>query len=240
MLNVKTNRKSLIITVFVHFIIFAALYTIPFFIGHYLFPGLNIEWLHFPIERWLVWVVPALILIKIFEKELYISLKDMFTHRVKLKTFLWCFLPVLLYLVCSVIMAKCFGITWGGKPIREFSGVQECLSVFAENSWGALVTPAIPEEIVFRAWLLNAFLGHATTGKQKIIAIILSNTLFAVVHLPTYIFVFKYSLVQILISCVAVFVIGSVFGIMFMRSKNIILPIFIHCLWDTFEFTFFC
>ena len=239
MFKFKVDRKHLIITVFLHFIIFTALYTIPFIIGHYLFPALSIEGLHFPLERWLVWVIPALFLIKIFEKELYISLKDMFTHKVKLKTFLWCFLPVLLYLVGGLILAKYFGIIWGSKSFREFSSVQDCFSKFAENSWWALVTPAIPEEMIFRAWILNAFLGHATTKKQKITAIIISNILFASIHLPVYIFAYKYSIIQILTNCVYVFLLGSIFSTMFLKSKNIILPIFIHWLWDAFAFTFY-
>ncbi len=239
MINIKTSRKSLITTVFIHFFIFAALYTLPFFLGHNLFPALSIKELHFPIERWLVWVIPALILIKVFEKEIYISLNDMFTHKVKLKTFLWCFLPVLFYLVCGIISAKYFGITWSVRPLREFSSIQDCSFVFAENSWYALVTPAIPEEMVFRAWALNAFLGNTPTRKQKIIAIILSNILFVAIHLPVYIFVYKYPLINALASFVSIFVVGSIFSIMFLKSKNIILPIFIHCLWDTFAFTFF-
>lgn len=126
MFNIRTSRKSLITTVFIHFFIFMALYTIPFFIGHYLFPVLSIEWFPFPVERWLIWVVPTLILIKVFEKEFYISLNDMFARKVKLKTFLWCFLPVLLYLVCGIILAKYFVITWSVRSLREFSSVQDC------------------------------------------------------------------------------------------------------------------
>lgn len=239
MLNIKTSRKFLIITVFLHFFIFSALYIIPFFLEHYLFPALYVEWLHFPIERWLVWVIPALILIKVFEKDLYISLKDMFANKVKLKTFLWCFLPVLFFWIYSIILPKYFGITWGARTLRGFSSIQDCSFVFAKNIWYSLVTPAIPEEMVFRAWILNAFLGNTQTKKQKIIAIILSNILFAAIHLPIYIFSFKFSLIQILLNCVFVFVLGTIFSIMFAKSKNIILPIFIHCLWDTFTLTFF-
>lgn len=110
---------------------------------------------------------------------------------------------------------------------------------FAENSWDALVIPAIPEEMVFRAWTLNAFLGKTPTKNQKIIAVILSNILFVATHLPVYIFVYKYPLINALASFVSIFVVGSIFSIMFLKSKNIILPIFIHWFWDTFMFTFF-
>ena len=238
MLNIKTNRKSLIITIFVHFFIFATLYTIPFFVGHSLFPALYIDWLPLSIERWLIWVVPALILIKVFEKELYISLEDMFTHKVRLKTFLWCLLPAVFYWILKLVLAKYFGMSSQGS-LAEFASLQECFARFAQESWYSLVMPAVPEEIVFRAWILNAFLWNAQTKKQKIIAIVLSNILFAAIHLPFFIFVYKYPLAQILASFAYVFLVGSIFSIMFMKSKNIILPIFIHCLWDTFSFTFF-
>ena len=137
----------------------------------------------------------------------------------------------------SFELAKYFGITFDAK-LREFSNIQDCFFAFVKNNWYALVTPAIPKEMVFRAWVLNAFLGDTPTKKQKIIAIILSNILFATIHLPNYIFS-NYSLSQILPQFLSVFAVGSIFSIMFLKSKNIILPIFIHCLWDTFVFTFF-
>ena len=86
MIDIKISRKSLITTVFIHFIIFDVLYTLPFLLGHSLFPALSIKGLNFPIERWLVWVVPCVILTIVFKDDLYIGFKDMFTNKVKWKT----------------------------------------------------------------------------------------------------------------------------------------------------------
>lgn len=235
MLNLKNNRKTLILTLTFYFPIFLILHTVPFLLGHGLFniPKPLGRWL--PIERWIVWVLPALILIKTFEKELYISFKNMFTNKIKLKTFLCCFFPALLFLLIQLIGFKYLKC----DQLREFSNIKDFFTLFLEKSWRALVTPAITEEVVFRAWILNAFLGQAATKKKKIIAIILSNILFVVTHLPVYIFVYKYTLINALASFVSIFVVGSIFSIMFLKSKNIILPIFIHCFWDTFMFTFF-
>ena len=237
MINIRTSRKSLITTVFLHFLIIAALFVRWLFLANpigWLPFQINLE-LCFQIEKWFVWIIPALILIKVFEKEIYISLNDMFTRKVKLKTFLWCFLPVVLYLVGKLILAKYFGINFNVAQVNQFSSIQECAVNFAKNSGRILVTAAIPEEILFRAWILNALLGNTPTRKQKMIAIILSNILFAAMHWPFYVFQLGYSLVAI---SVFTFVLGSVFSMMFLKSKNIILPIFIHCFWDAFTATF--
>lgn len=237
--TISRKNKNLLIAVTLHFPIFVALHTIPFIIGHYLFPALSIEWLHFPIERWLIWVVPSAILIKVFEKDLYVSLKNMFFNKVKLKTFLWCILPLVVYLIGGLFITKYTGFSLGGS-LRKFANINDFLSVFSEESYGCLVTPAIPEEMVFRAWIQNALLGKAPNRKRAILAIIISNIMFIIIHLPTYFYSYHYSLAQALLEGFgAVFILGSAFGIMFYKSKNILVPIFAHWLCDVIAFTFY-
>ena len=120
-------KRPILIALLLHFPIFVALHTMPFIIGRYLFPALSIEWLPFPLERWLVWVVPSAILVKIFKKDLYLSLKEMFFNKVKLKTFLWCILPLVLYLIGGVVIAKYTGFNLSGQ-LRSFSSTNEFLS----------------------------------------------------------------------------------------------------------------
>ena len=239
MFQLKVNKKSLVITVCLHFLIYTAYLTTKFIIGHNLFSILDKEWLHIPAEKWLISVIPSLILIKVFKKELYMGLKEMFTHKVKLKTFLWFFIPVFLYFTIGFIGKKYFGVNLIGHQIREFEGVQDFLCTFSKLSWWVLVTAAIPEETLSRAWILNAFLGKVPDKNQKMTAIVMSSVLFAASHLPSYIFFFKYSIIQIISNIIPILIIGLVFGSMFLKSKNIILPIFIHWFWDTFMFTFF-
>ena len=238
MFNIRNNRKSLFIALYLYLFIYTAYLTTTCIMGHNLFSFFDIEWFLIPIERWLMTVIPALILVKVFERELYINLKDMFTNKVKLKIFLWCFLPVLLYWVGGLILAKYFGIAFGSKSSREFSSIKELTFTFTENGCYALTVAAIPEEMLHRAWTLNAFMGKTPTKNQEIKAIIMSSILFVLTHFPSYIFVYQYSMPQILSNLITIFVIGYIFGTIFLKSKNIVLPIFIHCLWDTFMLTF--
>lgn len=237
MIIVSQKNKALLIAVALHFPVFAILYTLQFIIGHNLFPALNIKWLSFPIERWLIWVLPSALLIKMFQKDLYVSLKEMFFNKVKLKTLFWCWGPIILYLVGGIAVTKFTGFTLGGS-LKEFSSIAELFSELLSHFWRVLVVPAIPEEMVFRAWILNAFLGKSPSKKDAISAIIISNIMFALIHLPTY-FYLNYSISRMFLSGLVVFVAGSAFGIIFYKSKNILVPIFAHWLWDVITVTFY-
>lgn len=96
-MNYISKDKLLPTIILLHFIVFGSLYTIPFIVNIPVFP-IDLM-LKFPVERWLVWVVPSVVLIKLFEKSLYINLKDMFFNKVKLKTCLRYLVPIILYLV---------------------------------------------------------------------------------------------------------------------------------------------
>ena len=181
------NSNKIFWAIAIHFPIFMALYSLPFFLPHNLLPFL--DWFPFPIERWLVWVVPSIFLIKIFEKELYIGLKEMFFNKVKLKTFLWCFLPIVLWLAIGYISSY-FGVSIVGRQLQTFESANELFKELSQHSWGTLTVPAIPEEIVFRAWMQNALMGRLQFKRKSVWAIVISNLLFVVIHLPVYIFVY--------------------------------------------------
>ena len=237
MINIKTSRKTLITTVFVHFFIFAALYTLPFLLGHNLFPALSIEGLHFPIERWLVWVVPCVILTIVFKDDLYISFKDMFTNKVKWKILAWCILPLMTFYIVSVLVSQYTGFGMMGKVVY-FDNINEMWAKVSEDAWFSLTVPAIPEEMVFRAWIQNALIGKSPSKKRLILSFVITNILFVIIHLSYY-FYRGYPLARMLTEGFCVFVMGSVFGLMFYKSKNILVPIFAHCFVDTISFSFF-
>ena len=109
------------------------------------------------------------------------------------------------------------------------------------NFWDVLVVPAIPEEMVFRAWIQNALLGKNPSKKRAVLSIVISNLMFIIIHLTTYFYSYHYSVAQALLEGFgAVFLLGSAFGVMFYKSKNILIPIFAHWLCDVVSFTFFC
>ncbi len=226
-----SKRKPILIAVLLHFIIFMTVYTAKCVIGHALIPALDP--VPFPIERWLIWVLPSVILITIFKNDLYVSLKELFFNKVRLKTFLWCTLPIALFLIICFAVSKFTGFVLGGS-LREFSSINEFLSELLDHSYGVLIVPAIPEEMAFRAWIQNALLGKSPSKKQMILAVIISSIMFAIMHLPSYIFILHFSVPFMFIPFFTVFVIAIVFGIAFLKSKNILVPIFLHWLYDVF------
>ena len=107
------------------------------------------------------------------------------------------------------------------------------------NSWVSFVQPAVPEEIVFRAWYLNAFMGIFKEKHKVIYALITSNMLFGIIHLPYFILDCHYGFMICFTSVLYVFIVGCLFGLIFLKTKNILVPIFFHWLWDVVGFTFF-
>lgn len=239
--NLKSDKLSfkIIAVVLIHFVVFAGLHSISIMNDRGWLPINSVEdFLHFPLERWLIWVLPSLALIILFQKDLYINLKEMLSNRVELRTLAWCFLPLVAYLLGGLILAKYTGLG-ASRPLKEFANTKEFFATFSEKSWWALVTPSIPEEMVFRAWLQNVFLGKSLSKKRVLLAIIMSNIMFVIIHLPTYFFAYNYSILQTLSGCLVVFALGSAFGLMFFKSKNILVPIGAHWLCDAISFTFF-
>ena len=225
-----SKRKPILIAVLLHFIIFVTVFIVIVVNGHEFIPAL--DQVPFPIEKWLIWVLPIVVLITIFKNDLYVSLKEMFFNKVRLKTFIWCTLPIALFLIICLAVSKFTGFVLGGS-LREFSSINEFLSELLDYFFGVLVGVAIPEEMIFRAWIQNALLGKSPSKKQMILAVIISNIMFVIIHLPWYIYS-HFSVPLMFLPCFAVFVIGSVFGITFFKSKNIFIPIFLHWLFDVF------
>ncbi len=234
MIKSKDNKKPLIIALILHFPIFISLYTIPFLLGHYIIPIPNVSWLPIDINRWLVWVLPSIVLIKIFEKHMYINLKSMFINKFKLKTFILFLIPIILYLLFPIVT----GINFRSQ-LRTFESTNQLFETLKNMSLFSFVQPAVPEEMVFRAWYLNALIG-LLKGKQKTIyALIISNILFGTIHLPYYIFANHYGFITCCTSFLGVFIVGCLFGLIFLKTKSILVPIFFHWLWDTIAFTFY-
>ena len=129
-MNYISKDKLLPTVILLHFIIFGSLHTIPFIINRNLFSVF--DWLQFPVERWLVWVVPSVVLIKLFEKSIYINLKNMFFNKVKLKTCFRYLIPIILYLFGGIIFTKSTNLSLS-RTLRKFANIEEFLSVFSKK-----------------------------------------------------------------------------------------------------------
>jgi membrane protease YdiL (CAAX protease family) len=175
--------------------------------------------------------LPALLLIKYYQADMWISLKELFINKpiwfkvnkpeIKLKWYedniekypliLFLLLPLLLPLRAWISFGK-IAIHPNIQPIRWFEMV---------------LFVGITEEIVFRGWLLNAKL-----KKMKILpALLINSILFVIVHFPIWIY-FRYSLIEFLGNGLGIFAFSILMGIIFIKSKNIIVPIIFHMVWN--------
>lgn len=93
----------------------------------------------------IVWVLPAVLLVKRFESETYVGAKEMFTKKVNVLKYLPIFLIFTVYLLVGTFLQK------GKIAISETFGLDKLIIVLFVG---------ITEETVFRGWLLNATLGE--------------------------------------------------------------------------------
>jgi len=162
----------------------------------------------------LIWTVPAILLIKHYQNDMWISLKEMFTSKFK-----WTMLiPLLILIVYHLILAwvshGSLAISPDFYPVRLFEVV-----IFA----------GITEELVFRGFLLNAFL-----KKMKVVpAVVTSEILFTLIHYPMWIY-YGFDLAFFGAASIQVFITGVFFAIAFIKTKNIWVPIVMHSAWNLF------
>ncbi|MBR4201083.1 MAG: CPBP family intramembrane metalloprotease [Oscillospiraceae bacterium] len=163
----------------------------------------------------LVWTVPALLLIKAFEPEMQVGLRQMFTEKVPLKA-------ILLWTLIFVIFGggTLFrGILHGTLHINpEFS--------LKSNQW--LLIVGISEETVFRGWFLNATAKDDKDWKP----IALNAVMFLCIHFPGWIQ--KGMLLQAFtgFGFFTILLFSVLVSVCFLKHKNLLLPVFLHMLYD--------
>jgi membrane protease YdiL (CAAX protease family) len=96
----------------------------------------------------------------------------------------------------------------------------------------------IGEEVLFRGYILKAFLTHFTHGtdrRRMAVAILSVSAIFALWHLPgriIWLITGEIDLVLFLISLLVLFVLGIGYAYLFIRSENILLTGLVHGLSD--------
>ncbi len=180
---------------------------------------------HFPSEvnaqivktfiKILVWVLPEALLVHYYKDEVCIGLKEMFTAKVKWLYYLPVFLIFVLYPIISAYLRN------GSLTLRSDFGMVKIISY---------TFVGITEEMVFRGWLLNSM-----TDKDKKYpwgAILLNSLFFVAIHIPTWtthgeltdnILHFKF---------IGIIVLSFIFSFTFLKSRNILIPVVLHMIWD--------
>lgn len=165
----------------------------------------------------LIWTFPAILIIKYFETDLYVGLREMFTAKVKWLKYLPIFLCFTVYLLAGVLIQN-------GK-----------ISVSVNFRYGSLIAVlfvGITEELVFRGWLLNGTLG----AKRKWLSVTINALMFLAIHFPIWIYSGSFAENFRNLSFLCVIVLSFIFSYAFLKSKNILVPVFLHMYWDLLMF----
>ena len=158
-----------------------------------------------------VWAVPAALLIHRFQDSVRIGLKEMFVTKVKWPRYLWVY-------ALLIVWGLSGGLVQAGG--LSFSVDQDALIV--------VLFAGVTEEMVFRGWLLNATAGELPGW----LAIIINAAMFLLIHFPR--FVQEGILISSFTSFnfVGLLVLSAIFGVAFLKSKNILVPITMHMVYD--------
>ena len=164
----------------------------------------------------LVWTLPAILLIRHFRNDMWISLKEMFTSKIQWSRDYYFLVAIMALPIVRVFQGWHlygeFGIHPDFVPARLIGGV---------------MFVGITEEIVFRGFLLNAFL-----KKMKMhYAVALDAVLFTLIHYPIWIYR-GFDSSQLLSTSIFVIVISACFAYSFIKTKNILIPMALHMIWN--------
>ena len=165
----------------------------------------------------LVWTLPAVFLIRFFEDDSYLRLKEMFTNKVNLSKFVPLFLAFTAYVLLAALLTR-------GNISAGIGGDELIILLFV----------GITEETVFRGWLLNATI----TENRKWLPILVNAVMFLLIHFPFWIASGEFSDISVIPNALCVLALSVIFSLSFIKSKSIWLPIALHTYWDLLVFLF--
>lgn len=159
-----------------------------------------------------IWTVPAFILIYKFNDRMAIGLKEMFTFNKECLKYLPIFLLFTVFILINMFVNK------GKIEISDDFGMPEIIVVLFVG---------LTEELVFRGWLLNS-----TAKRNEDAALAINAVMFLAIHFPKWIHdgVFISNFTNF--GFVSIILLSVVFGYVFLKTKNIVIPIALHMYWD--------
>ena len=168
--------------------------------------GIPSAWL-FGLIKTVVWILPCALILWRVPQEM--SIWPICNGKNLLQV-----LPVL------GVFVLCFGMTYYTRGVQ----LQFDWSQFI----GGVLFAGITEEIVFRGFLLNRMLKLM----RPWVAIVLNAVAFLVIHFPIWIRTGMFVSAFAGFGFLTVTAIGVLFGIMFIKSKNLWVPIILHASWN--------
>lgn len=168
----------------------------------------------------LIWTLPAILLVKHFQSNVYVGLKEMFSVKARWLKYLPIFLLMTIYLLGGVLLQK------GELAISE---------TFEASDLIIVLFVGITEEMVFRGWLLNATVGE----KKKWLPVGINAILFLFIHFPVWIYEGKFIENFQTFGFLSIVLLSVLFSWTFLKSKRIWIPVLLHMYWDLLIFLFY-
>ena len=164
----------------------------------------------------LIWTLPAFILIHKYQNGLSVGLKEMFKPDKACVKYLWAFPAMAAFLVLGQVLHG------GSLAINDTFGLDDII---------VFIFVGLTEELVFRGWLLNA---TVHIGENKALAI--NAAMFLLIHFPTWIVNGEFVNAFASFGFVSIIMLSVIFGLLFLRTRNILIPIGLHMMWDLLLF----
>ena len=171
----------------------------------------------------LIWTVPALLLVRKYDSDMMIGLKEMFSSKVNVVSFLPVFIIIAAYVLFASFRAN------EGIYISDSFGAADIITVLFVG---------ITEESVFRGWLLNSTLKNCDSKPKVCAAVLINAVMFLIIHFPIWIHngVFEANLGST--AFLTIIILSCLFSWCFIKSKNIFVPIVVHMFYDLLIFMF--
>lgn len=157
------------------------------------------------------WPLFALFLIRKYDDELNISLKEMVITKPHFKILL----PLLAFALIYNVVGFCIDNSGYGTQMPLYDLIV------------TVVTVGLFEESVFRGWLLNSLSTIVSERKANLI----SSALFVLIHCPGWIFA-GYELKTIIITSAPLYALSLLFGWVFRKNRSIWPGAILHSTWD--------
>ncbi len=157
--------------------------------------------------KFAVWTVPSFLFIHKYNDDLHIKSPDMFRNKFRME---WIMLPVLLGAYAAM-----------GNKLTIHAAWPDCIDY---------IMAGFAEELLFRGLFLNAIV-KGDTLKEQAPAIIASSVFFAMIHYPIWIKEGHFAQ-NIIVGTIFISLLGAVFAVSFLKSRNIVLVMAAHAVYD--------
>lgn len=162
----------------------------------------------------LVWTLPAVLLIFKYSDLLSIHTSEFFKWKKENNKYLLAFPAFIFYILLGMFTHKT-------APAFSINITQIMTVIFV----------GITEELVFRAWLLNATVDRSEYG-----AIAVNAIMFLAIHFPRWISEGVFVKNMASMGFLSILILSVVFSLVFLRTRNILVPILLHMFWDFLVF----